>query len=249
MRTNKKFLPTNLREDKDLKGGDSDYRISKNDDIVVYKWMNNKAVHVISNFHDTETTKIKQRNKDGTIALISSLQAVNYYNTYMGKIDKVDMFCSLYSTSLKSKKWWHRILFDIIDLTVCNACILYKILTNEKIDLLDFPRPVAQPMITKSKIPKRGRLSIQSNQLTAKKRRKSNYSVSASIRKENLGIHWHENDLKCSKKKQEAKPFIKRSACKVHLCINDKEIVSTNNTNDIVEIYRHYAEHVNIYFL
>ena len=167
----------------------------------------------------------------------------------MGRVDKADMFCSLYSTSLKSKKWWHRVLFGIMNLTVCNACIVYKILTNEKIDLLDFPRSVAQPMITKSKRPKCGRPSIQSNQLTAQKRWKSNYSVPASIRKENRGIHWHENDVKCSKKKQKAKPFIKCSACKVHLCMNDKEIVSRNNTNDIVEIYRHYAEHVNIYFL
>ena len=80
-------------------------------------------------------------------------------------------------------------------------------------------------MITKSKTPKRGRPSTLLNQMTAKKRRKSNYSLPASIRQENLGILWPEYDAKrgrcemCSKKKQEAKPY---SACKIHLCINDK---------------------------
>ena len=81
LRTSRKYLPTNLRRDKDLKRGDIGYRVSKNDDIMISKWMNNKVVHVTSNFHSTETTKIKRKNKDGTIALISSLEAVNDYNT------------------------------------------------------------------------------------------------------------------------------------------------------------------------
>ena len=128
LRKNRKYLPTSLRKDKDLKRGDSDYPVSKNDDIVIYKWMNNKAMHVISIFHGTETTKIKRKNKDGTIALISSPQGVNDYNTHMRGVHKADMFCSLYGTSRKFKKWWHRILFGIIDRTVCNAYVtnIYK---------------------------------------------------------------------------------------------------------------------------
>ena len=100
--------------------------------------------------------------------------------------------CFVLFTALpeNSKKWWHCILFGIIARTVFNAYVVYKILTNKKIDLLDFGRSVAQSMITKSKTTKLGRPSTQSNQLTAKKRRKSNYSVPASIRKENLGIRW-----------------------------------------------------------
>ena len=37
LRTNKKYLPKNLSKDSDLKRGEYDYRVSK-DDIVVYKW-------------------------------------------------------------------------------------------------------------------------------------------------------------------------------------------------------------------
>ena len=226
--TNRKYLPTNLRKDKDLRRGGSDYRVSTNDDIVIYKWMDNKAAYVISNFHSTETTKIKRKNKDGTIELISSPQTVNDYNTYMGGVGKGNTFCSLYHTYQKSKNWWHSISFGIIDRTVCNAYVVYKILTNEKIDLLYFRRSVAPSMITKSKTPKLGRSSTQSNQRTAKKRQKSSYSVPASICKENHGIYWLDCDAKrgrcevCYKKKQGAKPFMKCSACKVHLCVNGK---------------------------
>ena len=40
--TNKTYLPKNLSKDSDLKRGEYDYRVSK-DDIVVYKWRDNKV--------------------------------------------------------------------------------------------------------------------------------------------------------------------------------------------------------------
>ena len=58
---------------------------------------------VISKFHGTETTKIKQKNKDEIIALILRPQAVNDYNIRMGGVDKADLLCSLNGASGKSK--------------------------------------------------------------------------------------------------------------------------------------------------
>ena len=52
MHTNKKYLRKNLSKDSDSKRGEYDYRVSE-DDIVVYKWTDNKVVHAISNFFDT----------------------------------------------------------------------------------------------------------------------------------------------------------------------------------------------------
>ena len=63
---NKKYLPKNLATDKDLKRGDYDYRISK-DGIAVYKWRDNRPVHIISNFHGIEKTYVNRRNKDGSV--------------------------------------------------------------------------------------------------------------------------------------------------------------------------------------
>ncbi|XP_004211335.1 piggyBac transposable element-derived protein 3-like [Hydra vulgaris] len=83
LRIYRKYLPKNLCKDKNLKRGDFDYRVSK-DNIVVYKWMDNRPVHVISNFHGTEKTEIKRNNKDGSIVMISCSQAVKGYNTYIG---------------------------------------------------------------------------------------------------------------------------------------------------------------------
>ena len=63
IRTNHKHLPT-MKSDKELNCGDFDYRIS-NQDMAVYKWMANKAVKVIPDFHGTECNEITTTQKDG----------------------------------------------------------------------------------------------------------------------------------------------------------------------------------------
>lgn len=51
IRTNRKGLPVHLAED--LERGECDYRVLKQG-LVLFKWEDNKAVHVLSNFHGTD---------------------------------------------------------------------------------------------------------------------------------------------------------------------------------------------------
>ena len=109
-----------------------DYRVPKND-IVVYKWKDNKPVHIISNFH-------------GAVA-------VSDCNMHVGGVDKTDMLCSLYGTSRKSKKWWYHILFGLVDRSLCNAYVVYNKLEMKNCNSLSFRRSVAQSLITLGKPP------------------------------------------------------------------------------------------------
>ena len=189
----------------------------------------NRPVHIISNFHGIEKTYVNRRNKDGSVTVLQvpCPEAIKDYNSYMRGVDKADMYCGLYGISRKSKKWWYRILFGLIDRSICNAFVVYKKLKDKNCSLINFRRSVFQSLITLDKPPKVGRpLPTPSNQLTVSKRRKSNYSTPSSIRTENVGIHWVVHDPKrgrcevCSKKKVESRPFLKCSACKVYLCIH-----------------------------
>ena len=92
LRTSKKYLPKNLSKDSDLKREEYDYHVSK-DDIVAYKWGNNKIVHAISNFHGTEQSQVNRKNKYGTISQVAYPEAIKHYNTYMGGVDKSDRTC------------------------------------------------------------------------------------------------------------------------------------------------------------
>ena len=48
------YLSNKLSSDKVVSRGDVSFRVSAQE-IVYFKWMDNKTVHIISDFHDTRT--------------------------------------------------------------------------------------------------------------------------------------------------------------------------------------------------
>ena len=59
IKTNRKGLPQNMASDKSLERGEFDWRVS-NDELTFFKWKDNKSVHLLSNFHGTETTTLSR---------------------------------------------------------------------------------------------------------------------------------------------------------------------------------------------
>lgn len=62
IRNNRKRLPnkSQLKADKELARGDSEFRVS-NQNIIFVKWMDNKAVTMVSNFHGTEISEVSRK--------------------------------------------------------------------------------------------------------------------------------------------------------------------------------------------
>ena len=62
---------------------------------------------------------VKRCQKDGMLKDVATK-----YNKFMGGVDLADQLRRSYSISWKSKKWWRRIFFFVIDQAICNAYIL-----------------------------------------------------------------------------------------------------------------------------
>ena len=101
IRPNRRDFPP-LASEKLMKRGDFDFRSTPNG-ITAYKWMDSKAVHLISNYHGTETTTVQRREKNGSKKVVTCPQVVKDYNAYMGGVDKHDMLRQLYGINRKSK--------------------------------------------------------------------------------------------------------------------------------------------------
>lgn len=236
VRPNRVGLPR-LVNDKDLGGrGEFDYEVS-DQDIVYYKWKDNRCVHLLSNYHGTETVNVERKGKDGTKNEICAPTVVRDYNSHMGGVDKADMLRSLYDRDKKSKKWWHRLLFAFIDMTLVNSYVIYSEM-HGKLPLLEYKRMVTQGLLTKATTcsKKRGRPKTNSSPLAASscvhqknKRRKAGFSVGKDIRTQNCGAHWPEFVKNrgrcelCAMRKLESRPHSKCSLCKVFLCVNEKK--------------------------
>lgn len=235
-------LPKDLIVDKSLKRGDVDYRVSGMN-LTFFKWNDNKVVHFLSNFHGTEMTTVQRLQKDGTRKTFNCPTIVPDYNQFMGGVDKADRLRQAYCTDRRSKKWWHRLFFGILDIAFVNAYTIYKKLhPEEKVTLLEFRRGVSLGLLAKSSTAsKKTRFSPASSPRSSPrstpksriesgpKRRKYNYSVSNDVRLGNRGVHWPAFTQKrarceqCSSMAIESRPHSMCMHCNVYLCINEKK--------------------------
>eukprot|EP00102_Acyrthosiphon_pisum_P020738 XP_016657948.1 PREDICTED: piggyBac transposable element-derived protein 4-like [Acyrthosiphon pisum] len=126
VRANRKGLPKIQIQDKKLKKGDSEGRVSTTG-VSWLKWRDNRFIQLLSNFHNPDDiSSCTRKNKDGSTISISCPLAVTNYNTHMGYVDYADMLKSYYEIDRKSHKWWHRIFFHFLDVSVVNAFILFR---------------------------------------------------------------------------------------------------------------------------
>ncbi|XP_060875876.1 piggyBac transposable element-derived protein 3-like [Metopolophium dirhodum] len=193
IRPNRKGLPK-LADDTKSKRGTYDYRISDLG-ISVFKWKDTKTVHFASNYHGSEVTTVLRKNKTAEKNNVTCPQVVKDYNRFMGGVDHADQLRMSYGVDRKSKKWWHRLFWGILDIMFINAFVIYKE-RHKKIPLLVFRRQVVHGLLSEKEVitPSRAHLFQKrkntENTEVPKKRRGKPLSVSKDVRLHNRGIHW-----------------------------------------------------------
>ena len=218
--------------------GQYDHRVSDKD-IAAFKWKDNKAIMIISNFHGTEGTSVQRRQRNGEKLDVPCPTAIADYNKNMGGVDKADMLRALYAVNRKSVKWWHRIYWCLLDIAFVNSYVSYQSM-HGKMPLLQYRRKVTMGLLTlgkpKASGKKRGRPSspgaAQPPPSKSLKRRKVGYSVGDDVRLQNIGCHMPEFVPQrgrcevCSVNGVESRPHSKCTTCKIFLCMNEKRTVS-----------------------
>lgn len=141
-----------LKNEKQLKKegrGAIDYRINKDENIIVCAWFDNKQVLTASNYigvHPISDCKRYNRKEKKDI-MVDRPAIVATYNQFMGGVDKADMMLSFYKTKLKTTKWYLRIFFHLVNMCVVNAWVIYRE-AGGKGPLLDFLVDIARTLLT-----------------------------------------------------------------------------------------------------
>ncbi|GBL71895.1 hypothetical protein AVEN_236793-1 [Araneus ventricosus] len=133
----------NLLMIKKMKRGDLDYQIS-DQGISFFKWKDNRSVHFLSNYHGNDTCKVQRRLKDGTKIDVTAPIVVKDYNGHIGGIDKADMLRAISDRDRKSKKWWHRLFFAMLEMAYVNSYIAYVEVRREKMSSLEYKRCITK---------------------------------------------------------------------------------------------------------
>ena len=130
----------------------------------------------------------KHQSIDESMILFKGRRSIKQYNPMKPIKQGYNLWMRADTDGRKSKKWWHRIFFGLLDRTIANAAIAFEKSEKKGMNLLDFRRCVAQTLITLSR-PARGRQPASASPSLLPKRRKTNYSVDDGIRLQNRGCH------------------------------------------------------------
>ena len=120
-------IPTNSELKREGRGAMREIPDSKNQ-LVVTSWFHNKPVLVLSNYVDIDPADKCKRyyRKQKKKIDVDRAAAVAIYNTFVGWVDKADMLLLLYRNKIRSKKWYHRLVFHMFSLALTNKWVVYK---------------------------------------------------------------------------------------------------------------------------
>lgn len=218
--SSRKNLPC-LQADKSMKRGDTDWSVS-DDGLCCLKWKDKRTVYLLTNFHDpSNEVEVDRKNKDGTLSKVSCPAALQDYNHNMNFVDKFDQRKGQYEIDRKSRKWWHRIFFHLLDCCVVNAFLIHCELEGvEHFTMKDFRRSVTTSLTAEAQVCKRGTLSSANNTVQIKK---SKPHVDTAIRLTH-SKHQPKRCTKrrcgmCSTKSQPSRTTWMCETCNVPLCL------------------------------
>ncbi|XP_050546149.1 piggyBac transposable element-derived protein 3-like [Daktulosphaira vitifoliae] len=194
----------------------------------------NKLVNMVSTYVGSQPIGEKKRffRSKKKYKMVPCPKAIDTYNSYMGGVDLLDSMLGYYRISIKSKKYYIKIFFHVLDLCVVNAWLLYRRVhtDNSYLPLVDFKLLVSEVLCEKQKVsPKRrGRPTLEENtteyMYNEKKRRRGPCKEipEQEVRLDGYDhypIHTN-NRIRCKYPDCNFKTMITCQKCTIPLCIN-----------------------------
>ena len=122
-----------MKDEKELSNegrGAMDYQVTEFDgvELCVTRWFDNNVVNCLSTLHGCQPIDLVERwsPKEKKFIQITRPDVVKVYNAHMSGADLIDMLLSLYRINVRSQKYYIKIIFHLIDLSLINAWLLYR---------------------------------------------------------------------------------------------------------------------------
>ena len=210
--------------------GSMEIKLASEDNIElrVIKSFDDRPVTMLTTFEAVEPIKqVRWDKKDRKEIFVECPSAVMIYNKNMGGVDLLDGFLSYYRIPVRSKKWYHRLIWHFFDLCIVQSWILYKKDVTEKdsLGLKLFKLAVADALLLEGKsiviTPKRGRPSRSIDAAyEAKKKKGPTAPIPSNVVRTdgyNHLLKFPEKKGRCRKPGCKGIPRVICSKCNVHL--------------------------------
>ena len=230
VRSNRRQLPLLARQKTQL--AKKQYKWRSKDNTAYVVWQDSKPVHLLSTaFDPTVVGTVKRTQNDGMTALVSCPEVVRQYTSRMGGVDRFDERRGRYSVSRRSRKWWMRIFFFLLDSAIANSLVLYNsVHPGNSITMMMFRRDLFRSLVN-NYTSRRRRSNLEGTAYMSRKCRQKPImhkaaGVPDNIRLSAVGVHMPQQIAQyrrcraCSTQKNNKRSKIICSACGVSLCVH-----------------------------
>ena len=76
-------------------------------------------------------------------------ECVDDYNHSMNAVDRSDQYSVSYPFVRRTRKWWRKLFFYLLEVSIVNSFITYREVTRKKLSHLDFRRSLVESLATK----------------------------------------------------------------------------------------------------
>jgi hypothetical protein len=228
-RCDRKDLPVLARQSTNLRKGEYEWRTKGKTSYI--RWKDTKDVHILSTtFNPATTATVQRTQKDGSTLEVSCPEAVREYTKRMGGVDRLDERRGRYSISRRSRRWWLRIFYFVVDCAIVNAFVLFKSVHPElPITMLQFREQLFLQLVAGYSSRKRRTALVGGAYVRRRRKHEAlphkKLGVPDEIRLRSVGVHWPEKSgtfrrcRLCSTRQNNKRSRIICSTCGVALCI------------------------------
>jgi len=112
----------------------------KSTPLSITTWKDNKIVTLLSTYAGAEPKSMLKRfdRRIKTRVDVDCPFFVKEYNRFMGGVDLLDGLIGRYKIKLRSRKWYIRLWYHFIDVSIVNSWLLYKRCQHENNELVNY---------------------------------------------------------------------------------------------------------------
>ena len=93
--------------------------------VMGLKWHDKRVVSLLTTIHDDSMISKSRWKKGDNQQVVQKPSCIDEYNCYIGGVDMAAQLLQYYGCKIIYKKWWKRVFFHMLDVTLVNAFILY----------------------------------------------------------------------------------------------------------------------------
>lgn len=212
--------------------------------VSVVSWNDNQIVTLGSTMCGAlPLEKIKRYDrKEKKYIEVTCPKIVKVYNKHMGGVDLMDSHIGRHHIRMKSKKWYFRLFYHMVDMVVVNSWILYSAGQGEKQKTQkDYRTELAVTLcsIGLKETPKRGRPSgaVQNEDTIKRMKASAAPRPPVPVVKDKIDHWpiWDDRRNRCKMENCKGITNVKCSKCNLNMCFHAKKTVLGLTTHELID--------------